>query len=82
MVYIYCPKCAYQPQPNDLWRCGPPGCGHVWNTFQTHGQCPNCYKQWRLTQCRGCKEWSPHEDWYHATPPVETEKREETLIAG
>jgi hypothetical protein len=78
---IYCPKCAWEPPPSASWKCGPIGCGFVWNTFQTHGQCPSCFKQWRETQCLECRVWSPHEDWYHDELPVEEERREKSAAA-
>lgn len=66
MVKIYCPKCGWVPDAGDRWVCTRPiGCGHVWNTFATRGRCPGCGKQWRVTQCLSCKQFSPHEDWYH-----------------
>jgi len=63
---IYCPKCAWRPQPEDRWSCEP-SCGTVWNTFWTRGLCPGCRKQWADTQCLACRQFSPHKQWYH--PP-------------
>ncbi len=60
---IRCPVCHWCPQRFDTWRCDP-GCGHVWNTFETRGRCPECSKQWQRTACLRCGEWSPHESWY------------------
>ncbi len=64
---IYCPKCRWKPQAYDLWVCTPEigGCGHVWNTFSTHGNCPKCSWQWLITSCHSCRQFSPHEHWYH-----------------
>jgi predicted amidophosphoribosyltransferase len=39
-------------------------CGHVWNTFDTHGVCPGCGHAWTATQCPHCQQWSRHDDWY------------------
>jgi hypothetical protein len=64
MERINCPKCRWVPDPADRWECRP-GCGHVWNTFDTRGVCPSCVKVWELTQCLACLRLSPHEDWYH-----------------
>ncbi len=64
-MYIACPKCDWQPEPNDQWLCT---CGHRWNTFETHGVCPACSRVWTETQCHvldGCGQWSDHEEWYH-----------------
>lgn len=73
---IYCPKCGFEPTPDILWQCSP-GCHHLWHTFDTRGQCPNCFKWWRDTQCPACALWSPHDDWYHDGPPVEEEEAED-----
>ena len=68
---IRCPKCGWEPAKTDRWLCQP-GCGHVWNTFETGGHCPGCNKQWTDTVCFRCHEWSPHEDWYEPSgrPPT------------
>jgi hypothetical protein len=60
---IRCPQCAWEPAPFDRWSCIP-GCGHVWNTFDTSGLCPGCSKRWTHTACLRCNAWSPHDDWY------------------
>ena len=60
---IRCPRCQWEPKKDDRWSCNP-GCGHVWNTFDTRGHCPGCGKQWRETACHSCHAWSPHDDWY------------------
>ena len=60
---IRCPKCQWEPAKHDTWCCAP-GCGHVWNTFETAGVCPGCSKQWAETACLRCNAWSPHDDWY------------------
>lgn len=36
----------------------------MWNTFDTHGVCPACNKQWTETACLRCHQWSYHDDWY------------------
>jgi hypothetical protein len=60
---IRCPQCQWQPQKHDTWVCSP-GCGHVWNTFETLGVCPGCLKHWFETACHRCGTWSLHDDWY------------------
>jgi hypothetical protein len=60
---IRCPKCGWEPVKTDRWFCEP-GCGHGWNTFETHGLCPACAKQWTETSCHRCNQWSRHDDWY------------------
>jgi len=61
-MYIACPKCDWRPAASDRWQCT---CRHRWNTFDTHGVCPACGKNWQDTQCLACHQWSDHEDWYH-----------------
>lgn len=61
MPGIRCPKCQWRPRSKMKWVCD---CRHVWNTFATRGKCPGCPKQWTETHCSGCREWSPHDDWY------------------
>lgn len=62
---IRCPQCLWQPRKHDTWVCDP-GCGHVWNTFNTRGLCPGCQRQWRETSCHRCRRWSPHHAWYES----------------
>jgi hypothetical protein len=62
---IRCPKCAWEPKPEDRWYCL---CLYVWNTFDTRGRCPGCSLQWAETQCLRCHEMSLHEDWYEGSP--------------
>jgi hypothetical protein len=58
---IRCPRCKWQPDRRAQWQCN---CGHVWNTFDTHGVCPKCHYAWRETRCLKCHQWSPHAEWY------------------
>lgn len=60
MIYK-CPKCGWVAHCDSKWTCD---CGHQWNTFETHGQCPECKKNWAETQCQQCNEWSDHNQWY------------------
>lgn len=64
---IFCPKCRWVPRPSSRWVCTVQigGCGTSWNTFETRGVCPKCIWKWIITQCLSCKQFSPHEDWYH-----------------
>jgi hypothetical protein len=64
---IRCPRCEWTPQRTDRWLCDP-GCGEMWNTFETRGCCPGCSKQWAATVCLRCREWSPHDAWYEHEP--------------
>lgn len=58
---IRCPRCDWQPGPNDVWSCI---CTCQWHTFDTGGICPQCLHQWTDTQCLACQAWSAHSDWY------------------
>jgi WD40 repeat protein len=58
---VRCPKCWWQPSPDSRWSCT---CGMTWNTFETHGKCPQCDFVWPATSCLKCSEASRHEDWY------------------
>jgi hypothetical protein len=64
---IRCPACGWQPAKTDRWMCSP-GCGHLWNTFDTRGVCPACAKHWLHTACLDCTAWSLHEAWYEHPP--------------
>jgi len=66
-VRIRCPRCGWQPARSDRWMCSP-GCGHLWNTFETRGVCPACGKRWIHTACLACTAWSLHELWYEPAP--------------
>ncbi len=72
---IYCPRCEYAPRAADRWMCMP-GCGTIWNTFETRARCPGCQKRWRDTCCPACCRWSPHDDWYHEEVPDAAEAAE------
>jgi hypothetical protein len=88
VVEIYCPRCAWHPQSNSLWLCAPSGggCGHVWNTFDTRGICPNCQWQWHVTACLSCHRYSAHVSWYHDPKPPQGRGRhvhpDEDVTAG
>ena len=64
---IRCPLCHWQPTKADRWCCSP-GCGHVWNTFDTRALCPGCAKQWAYTVCLSCDGSSAHQAWYEDDP--------------
>jgi hypothetical protein len=70
-MYIACPKCDWRPDAGSRWMCR---CRHSWNTFETHGVCPKCGKQWTQTQCLACQLWSDHEDWYHDDDDITVEE--------
>jgi hypothetical protein len=64
---IRCPACKWRPSRTDTWTCNP-GCGEVWNTFATRGECPGCQRRWVNTQCTRCGVWSEHDAWYERPP--------------
>lgn len=64
-IIIACPKCDWEPKQSDRWICLP-GCGHLWNTFDTAAKCPGCGIQWEYTQCLCCKGVSRHTHWYRS----------------
>lgn len=66
---IYCPFCKWTPDGTALWSCLPV-CGHVWNTFDTGGQCPKCAEKYEHTQCLRCQLFSLHKSWYHDVDPA------------
>ncbi len=76
---IYCPICQWQPTADSRWVCHP-GCDHCWNTFDTHGRCPQCGKVWRNTRCLVCLEWSKHVHWYHDLEPAVLEEFEASMV--
>ena len=83
-VKIYCPKCAWEPQPSSRWWCGQSsgGCGWSWNTFDTGGVCPECGKAWEETACPECHCWSTHRAWYHEFITETSEVAEEVAIGN
>ncbi|HZR35868.1 MAG TPA: hypothetical protein VFA75_10870 [Nevskia sp.] len=80
-IEIHCPKCRWRPKAESLWNCSSKigGCGTSWNTFMTRGICPKCAWRWAITQCLACKQWSPHEEWYHPPEPDARKSREAEL---
>jgi hypothetical protein len=50
---IRCPKCLFQPPADHRWICK---CDHVWNTFETAGDCPSCHVNWVGVICPRCGE--------------------------
>lgn len=64
---VRCPACKWRPSRTDTWACNP-GCGEVWNTFATRGECPGCQRRWVNTQCTRCGVWSEHDLWYERPP--------------
>lgn len=63
---ITCPLCGEAPYIGVQWECGPDGCGHPFDTFETRGKCPKCKAQFSATECLNCGRWSPHHAWYRA----------------
>lgn len=61
---IACPRCGTSPMAGVQWECGPDGCGFPFDTFETHGTCPQCDARFTITWCPTCHQPSPHEAWY------------------
>ena len=75
-IEIHCPLCSWKPTPASRWQCRP-GCGHVWNTFDTGGICPACGHAWKTTACLSCPGVPPHPDWYHETGGATAKRTEQ-----
>jgi Zn-dependent protease len=65
---LECPVCKNAPPLGDLWRCS--NCGTGFDTFATHGVCPNCASHFAATRCLDCGRMSPIEQWYAPAPEV------------
>lgn len=44
------------------------------------GRLPECSWNWIITQCFSCKQFSPHEEWYHEPIGKSGDAREEEGI--
>lgn len=71
---VKCPKCEWKPDGGAYWQCS--SCHHIWNTFATYGQCPQCKKVYKDTQCIACSQWSPHADWYNDLENIKLDIKE------
>lgn len=56
-----CPSCKTSPPIGEFWKCGK--CGREFDTFQTHGVCPQCGTQFPITKCIDCGEADPISEW-------------------
>ena len=56
-----CPWCKAAPPVGEFWRCGQ--CNQSFDTFQTHGACPQCRAQFAVTRCLDCGHPNPMSDW-------------------
>jgi len=56
-----CPACKTAPPIGEFWKCG--NCGRSFDTFQTHGVCPQCGMQYPLTRCMECGEGRSMGEW-------------------
>jgi len=66
-----CPHCQASPPAAPLWKCG--RCGNPFDTFQTHGTCPNCGEVFGVTACFSCGRSTPIDQWGVAPPPLPSE---------
>ena len=69
-IRIVCPKCEWEHHGGPYWQCR---CGHIWDTFETHGECPACHYVWKHTACPSCHRWSRHIDWYRGLDDLNDE---------
>jgi Zn-dependent protease len=56
-----CPWCKSEPPLGEFWKCAK--CGAAFDTFQTHGVCPQCSTQYPLTHCLDCRRAFPISEW-------------------
>jgi Zn-dependent protease len=56
-----CPWCKSEPPLGEFWKCAK--CGASFDTFQTHGVCPNCSTQYPVTHCLDCRRAFPINEW-------------------
>lgn len=79
---IECPKCGWEPDGGAYWNCSQ--CGHIWNTFDTAAQCPECGFQHEHTACipyaGGCHAYEPHIDWYKNLGEIIQEELDTVLV--
>lgn len=62
-----CPWCKTPPPLGNFWRC--PHCRTMFDTFETHGVCPQCAAQFPEAQCLHCGRVTPLGE-YAAPAPV------------
>lgn len=64
-----CPQCKTPPPRGNFWGCGK--CRKPFDTFETHGICPNCGTQFAATSCPECGNVRPMSEWVAAStvPP-------------
>ena len=63
---IACPACGFAPLVGMQWVCAPDGCGGLFDTFATRGQCPHCEARFTWTMCPSCGKTAAHRAWYRA----------------
>jgi Zn-dependent protease len=63
-----CPNCHASPPMAALWRCA--RCKVTFDTFETHGECPNCHIQFPTTQCIDCGSSHPLSAWHSTVSTV------------
>jgi Zn-dependent protease/predicted RNA-binding Zn-ribbon protein involved in translation (DUF1610 family) len=56
-----CPACGQSPPQGHYWRCG--RCRTAFDTFTTHGVCPQCGSQFPVTVCVRCGKANPIDAW-------------------
>jgi Zn-dependent protease len=68
-VGFECPSCHAAPMVGAFWGCGK--CRKPFDTFESHGMCPNCGTQYAVTRCLDCGAMLPLDAWVVPTdvPP-------------
>jgi Zn-dependent protease len=56
-----CPNCRTAPPIGALWRCSQ--CSQLFDTFETHGVCPNCSARYSTATCLDCQTASSMDAW-------------------
>jgi Zn-dependent protease len=56
-----CPQCGRPPLVGKFWSCS--SCNTPFDTFETSALCPQCGHQFDVTECPGCKQRTPIQQW-------------------
>jgi Zn-dependent protease len=56
-----CPICSRPPLVGKFWTCSQ--CNAPFDTFETGALCPQCGHQYDVTECPGCKQRTPIQQW-------------------
>lgn len=65
---VACPACQRPPPVGPFWLCAK--CRTPFDTFDSHGACPQCGEQFHTTQCLDCGASRPWSEWIREPAPV------------